>query len=260
MFKPSPILHLPTFPLVLPSSSQLVTNLFVGTPLFANVVMSLCWSVLDLIGERHFEIALDSNVLFNGILLTMPGVSYTIFSSTVLNGIITQIGRRRCILLGLTVLSLSFLLLGPTPLPPFDIKVKSDVDGWLLVLVPLVGIGFAASCVNVPALSLLYDGLQDDGFHDETAGVLSASLYATFDSIGDAGGPILGGILMDFVKKTPEQNADRHLYMTGFAYTTTAFSLFVLFCLAVLLTLFMVERRIEKRKRKESVSRMASWR
>lgn len=231
-----------------------------GTPLFANVVMSLCWSVLDLIGERHFEIALECNVLFNGILLSIPGVTYTIFSSTILSGIITLIGRRRCVLLGLTVLSLSFLLLGPTPVPPFDIKVNSEVDGWLLILVPLMGVGFAASCVNVPALSLLYDGLLNDGFQDENAGVLSASLYATFDSIGDASGPILGGVLMDFVKKTPEQNADRHLYMTGFAYTTTAFSFLVLFCLGVLFTLFMIERRVEKRIKAERMTRIASWR
>jgi len=99
---------------------------------------------------------------------------------------------------GLILMTIAILLLGPTPLLPFLNK-----GGMSLVLGSLIFLGFAASITVIPALASMLGSFSADEKRDEaTADALSAILggiMGTCISLSSIIGPSAGGFLVEYV-------------------------------------------------------------
>ena len=160
-------------------------------------------SFLDPTLATHLRLVFDIDVDEIGVVFALLPFFYSA-AALLVYAVVARLGNKECMSLGLILVGLSLLVLGPVPFFPFPSPPSLAVM-WSLVLVSLSVLGVGSALVVVPAVPLMLSSAavsRRGPAPDQADGV--ASLYMFAWSVGDAIGPLLGGSLPPLLPLSPE--------------------------------------------------------
>jgi MFS family permease len=206
------------------------------------------WGFLETVLEAHLEMAFDLSVVQNGFMFSIIGISFSLVSAFI-HRIINQVGRGNSMTIGLLLISLSFLILGPVP--ALKEMINTMNEAWASVIVPLVFIGAGTGLVLAPAFSFLSDVMPSED------NVLASGCFITSIELGEVLGPMTGGMAMDKLPQLADIFCLRpDLDCTcGFSWSCTTFSIVNLVIMFLVLGGSVLSSRLESLRKEEQRSK-----
>jgi len=166
--------------------------------LFVTTVALACMGFLEPTFSTHLSFVLGLSELSIGAVFAIPSLVYTVVALFA-GPLAERLGYRVTICIGLLQLGICYFLIGPAPWLAFLYINRTAT--WLLEISGLfmLGVGFALAVIPIlPLIKTSFDH-QDARSQD-----MIASLFSSACSAGEFVGPLLGGILVDYLPQTEE--------------------------------------------------------
>mmetsp|Transcript_41092 Transcript_41092/g.54092 ORF Transcript_41092/g.54092 Transcript_41092/m.54092 type:complete len:530 (-) Transcript_41092:277-1866(-) len=166
--------------------------------LFVTTAALGCMGFLEPTFATHLQLVLNVSELGIGFLFAFPSVVYTVVCLFA-GPLAERIGYRVVVCLGLVQLALCYFLIGPAPWLVFFYQTR--VQTWILLMLGLFILGTGFALTIVPLLPLIKISFQS---LDARSQDVLASLFSSACSAGEFIGPLLGGVLVDYLPQTEE--------------------------------------------------------
>ena len=88
----------------------------------------------------------------------------------------------------------AFLLIGPSPYIGFLSSIKNSTSRWLIEVIGLLALGAGAALSIIPVMPFTKKTLEKI-LNPSIASDISSALFTGVISLGDACGPLIGGVL-----------------------------------------------------------------
>jgi len=170
----------------------------------------------------HLERALGASVQAVGGTFMIPCVVFT-GVSLFAEGFMKRLGYKQSILMGLTLMVLGFLCLGPAP---FLLGLPwTRVGAWIDQVLGFVFFGVGFAFVVVAVVPLMHSYLKHAGSEKED---FISAVNSAASSLGEFAGPILGGVMFEKLPARREisctEGGDLNHCETGAAWTCFIFA------------------------------------